>query len=192
MGRAAPEIDMIEAQIILSESRGEVSQSFQVAPFDDHYQFNNASKNFKHYDTSLSYWNTYLGGNFQQAVSTLTRVPTDIYYSQPGSSKQFATFGVEWQAFPDKREDGYIAWYSDGKPSWTMYADAVAENPTVGIGRRIIPEEPMALIFNFGMSNNFQAVDFENLIWPNYVRIDYIRVYQRTDSGSIGCDPSGE
>nr|XP_019047309.1 glucosidase [Kwoniella bestiolae CBS 10118]OCF26239.1 glucosidase [Kwoniella bestiolae CBS 10118] len=190
VGRAAPEIDMIEAQIILSESRGEVSQSFQVAPFDDHYQFNNASKNFKHYDTSLSYWNTYLGGNFQQAVSTLTRVPTDIYYNQPGSSKQFATFGVEWQAFPDKREDGYIAWYSDGQPSWTMYADAVAENTKVGIGRRIIPEEPMALIFNFGMSNNFQAVDFENLIWPNYVRIDYIRVYQRTDSGTIGCDPS--
>ncbi|WWD00464.1 hypothetical protein V866_007379 [Kwoniella sp. B9012] len=189
VGRAAPEIDLIEAQIILSESRGEVSQSFQVAPFDDHYQFDNSSANFKHYDTSLSYWNTYLGGNFQQAVSTLTRVPTDIYYNQPGSNKQFTTFAVEWQAFPDKREDGYIAWYSDGEPSWTMYADAVAANEKVEIGRRIIPEEPMALIFNFGMSNNFQAVDFDNLIWPNYVRIDYIRVYQRTDTGSIGCSP---
>lgn len=27
-----------------------------------------------------------------------------------------------------------------------MYADAVAENPRTGIGRRIIPEEPMAMV----------------------------------------------
>ncbi|WRT64882.1 uncharacterized protein IL334_001818 [Kwoniella shivajii] len=190
VGRGAPEIDMIEAQIILSEQRGEVSQSFQVAPFDDYYQFNNASGMFKQYDTDLSYWNTYLGGSYQQAVSTLTRVPRDIYYSQSGTNGQFTTFAVEWQAFPDKREDGYIAWYSDGTPSWTMYADAVAANSRVEVGRRIIPEEPMALVFNFGMSNNFQAVDFDNLIWPNYVRIDWIRVYQRTDTGTVGCDPS--
>ncbi|WWC67831.1 uncharacterized protein I206_101748 [Kwoniella pini CBS 10737] len=191
VGRGAPEIDMIEAQVILSEERGEVSQSFQVAPFDDYYQWDNTTTaNWKQYDTSLTYWNTYLGGSYQQAVSALTRVPRDIYYSQSGANQQFTTFGLEWQSYPDNRENGYIAWYSDGVPSWTMHADAVAANPRVGIGRRIIPEEPMALVFNFGASNNFQAVDFDNLVFPNYLRIDYIRVYQRTDTGSIGCDPS--
>jgi N-acetylmuramoyl-L-alanine amidase CwlA len=37
-------------------------------------------------------------------------------------------------------------------------------------------------------SNNFQNVDFDNLILPNHMRIDYIRVYQN-DEGTVGCDP---
>ncbi|WVR04544.1 hypothetical protein IAU60_001551 [Kwoniella sp. DSM 27419] len=190
VGRAAPEIDMVEAQIILREQRGEVSQSFQLAPFDDSYRWNNISANFEMYDTDLTYWNTYLGGYYQQAASALTRLPRDIYYSQPGTNGQFTTFAFEYQAFPDKREDGYIAWVADGKRSWTMHADATGPNEKVGIGRRIIPEEPMYLIFNFHMSNNFQTVNFANLQWPNYVRVDYARVYQRTDAGgTMGCDP---
>jgi beta-glucan synthesis-associated protein KRE6 len=42
------------------------------------------------------------------------------------------------------------------------------------------------------MSNNFQSVDFEGLTFPNYMYVEYVRVYQRTDFGSIGCDPAGE
>ncbi|KAL0240296.1 hypothetical protein I308_106546 [Cryptococcus tetragattii IND107] len=188
-GRAAPEIDIVEAQIIVAESRGEVSQSFQVAPYDDYYQSNNSTINYKHYDEDLTYWNTYLGGPFQQAVSSLTRLPRNIYWDQPGDNKQFAVFAMEYQAFPDARDQGYITWWADNKTSWTMYADAVAENPRTGIGRRIIPEEPMAMIVNLHMSNNFQAVDFAHLKWPNYFRIDYVRVYQKPDQISIGCDP---
>lgn len=42
-------------------------------------------------------------------------------------------------------------------------------------------------------SNNFQNVDFSHLTFPNYFRVDYIRVYQRAGSdGTIGCDPSGK
>jgi hypothetical protein len=37
-------------------------------------------------------------------------------------------------------------------------------------------------------SNNFQNVDFSHMVFPNYLRIDYIRVWQRSD-GTIGCDP---
>jgi hypothetical protein len=33
-------------------------------------------------------------------------------------------------------------------------------------------------------------VDWANLQFPNYLRIDYVRVYQRSDgSGTLGCDP---
>ncbi|WVQ84132.1 hypothetical protein IAT38_006279 [Cryptococcus sp. DSM 104549] len=192
VGRASPEIDIVEAQIIISEARGEVSQSFQVAPYDDYYQFANTSDMYEQYDLDLTYFNTYLGGPFQQAVSSLTRMPNRIYWEQElgGRSKEFAVFGMEYRAFPEEREKGYITWYSDNKTSWTMYADAVAANPKTEIGRRIIPEEPMAMIINLHMSNNFQAVNFANLNWPNYMRVDYVRVYQKPDEINIGCDPA--
>jgi hypothetical protein len=34
-------------------------------------------------------------------------------------------------------------------------------------------------------------VDWANMEFPNYLRIDFVRVYQRSDgSGTLGCDPS--
>ncbi|WWC94475.1 hypothetical protein V866_001321 [Kwoniella sp. B9012] len=193
VGRAAPEIDIVEAQIRIAERHGEVSQSNQVAPYDDHYQFNNRSGFVEVYDEDLTMFNTYLGGYYQQAVSGLTLLPDRIYSNQVvgGRSGEFAEFGVEWSAFPEEREKGYISWVSDGKRSWTMYADAVDENPRTGVGRRIVSEEPMAIIINLHASNNFQFVDWANMIFPNYFRIDWVRVYQRPDgSGTIGCDPA--
>ncbi|ODN76410.1 glucosidase [Cryptococcus wingfieldii CBS 7118] len=193
VGRAAPEIDIIEAQIVIVDGVGQVSQSLQLAPFDDYYQYDNTS--VEQYNTSITSFNSYLGGTYQQAASSLTTVPSSIYYNQDdvegyeGESGQFAMFGLEYQAFPDERDRGYITWYSDNKTSWTVYADAIKENTKTEVGRRIIPEEPMALIFNLHMSNNFQNVDFSNLKWPNYHRIDYVRVYQKADRISVTCDP---
>ena len=193
VGRSAPEIDMVEAQIRVRVAHGEVSQSFQVAPFDDYYQWDNRTAGLTTtYDTDLTMWNTYLGGFFQQAVSGLTLLPDRIYADQVvgGRSQEFATFGFEYSAYPKEREKGYITWVTDGKPAWTMQADAVAENPRTEIGRRIVPEEPMAMIINLHASNNFQTVDWAHMTFPNYFRIDYVRVYQRADgSGSVGCDP---
>nr|XP_019046651.1 glucosidase [Kwoniella bestiolae CBS 10118]OCF25581.1 glucosidase [Kwoniella bestiolae CBS 10118] len=192
VGRAAPEIDIVEAQIKIAVRHGEVSQSNQVAPYDDHYQFNNRSGFVEIYDESLTEFNSYLGGYYQQAVSGLTLLPDRIYSNQVvgGRSGEFAEFGVEWSAHPEEREKGYISWVSDGKRSWTMYADATAENPRTGVGRRIVSEEPMAIVINLHASNNFQFVDWANMIFPNYFRIDWVRVYQRPDgSGTIGCDP---
>lgn len=108
---------MVEAQIIITEATGEVSQSNQIAPFDDYYQWDNSSKNFEVYDTSLTKWNTYLGGNYQQAVSALTKMPDRIYWDQATRgprSKEFATFAFEYYSNENKREDGYIAWVSPG------------------------------------------------------------------------------
>lgn len=39
------------------------------------------------------------------------------------------------------------------------------------------------------MSENFATVDLADLVFPNVLRVDYIRVYQRADSKNIGCDP---
>ena len=45
-------------------------------------------------------------------------------------------------------------------------------------------------ILNFGMSDNFQKVDFANLPFPAEYLIDYVRVYQRPGIGAMGCDPA--
>lgn len=188
VGRGAVEIDLIEAQIDLTNKKGQVSQSAQVAPFDDYWQFNNCTDCVTIYDSDLTYYNTYLGGVYQQSVSGLTYVDSSIYY---GTSAEFGTFGFEFVSNFDDPTDGYIEWVSMGKASWRMNAKAVAANSAVGLSQRVISQEPMALIFNLGMSNNFENVDFDHMPFPNYMRIDYIRVYQLDGGdGSIGCDPS--
>ena len=40
------------------------------------------------------------------------------------------------------------------------------------------------------MSENFGTVDLDNLVFPMTMRIDWIRVYQPSDSINIGCDPT--
>lgn len=48
---------------------------------------------------------------------------------------------------------------------------------------------PQYLIINLGMSTNFGFVDVENLPFPVTMSIDWIRVYQQTDSINYTCDP---
>ncbi|OCF31258.1 glucosidase [Kwoniella heveanensis CBS 569] len=184
-GRGTPEIDILEAQIDLSRPRGQLSQSMQVAPFDNGYQYLNSSKGAVQYDTDLTIWNSYKGGTFQEAVSSLTYIDNDLYQ---GTSGQFGVHAVEMYSDPNNRDAGHITWVADGVKSWTMYPAAVGPDTTMGIGQRLIPEEPMAMVINFGMSNNFQAVNFAELDWPAEMHIDYIRVYQRSE-GKLGCDP---
>lgn len=94
-----------------------MSQSFQVAPFDDYYQFknrtsdqdvtsndvyvenlirNNDEANFRPDRPSETAWNPYLGGPLQQAVSGLTSVPADVYYEH--DEPRFNTYGTSLSA----------------------------------------------------------------------------------------------
>jgi beta-glucanase (GH16 family) len=57
------------------------------------------------------------------------------------------------------------------------------------IGERFIPIEPMYMIWNLGMSQDFGEVDIENLPFPSYMMVDWIRVYQRPGSLNVGCSP---
>ena len=49
-------------------------------------------------------------------------------------------------ADPEDRSNGYITWVGDGREAWTLRQSAVGPNPRVGLGTRIIPEEPMAMV----------------------------------------------
>jgi len=48
----------------------------------------------------------------------------------------------------------------------------------------------MYIIANLGMSTNFGPVDFEHLVFPAVLSIDWIRVYQPKGQQNIGCDPT--
>ena len=86
-------------------------------------------------------------------------------------------------------DDAYITWISDGKIAWTIKASGMKADPKVEIGDRPVPQEPLYIIVNLGMSRNFGDVDLEHLTFPTTMYVDWVRVYQPSDSINIGCDP---
>jgi len=173
-------------QVLTDRKKGEVSQTLQIAPYDEDWKFNNASSDVANPD--LTYWNSYTGGVYQQSCSGLTIIPDDVYQETGGV---YTTYGYELYANKDDRSNGYITWVADGVESWTLHAPGLAPNAATQVGQRLIPEEPMALVLNFGLSDNFQWVDKEHLKFPAEMQFEYVRVYQREDYGSVGCDPKG-
>jgi len=65
----------------------------------------------------------------------------------------------------------------------------MAADPLTEISDRPIPQEPMYLIANLGMSPNFQPPDFQDLVFPTTMMIDWVRVYQPKNAVNVGCDP---
>lgn len=120
--------------------------------------------------------------------------------------------GFEYWADPANPLDGFITWQSAGKPTARMGASAVGpnnQNPETDamVGQRLIPEEPMSIILNLGISSmlspsyhllsftnaifpaNWQTITPSTLEFPAEMLIDYVRVYQRKGQTNIGCDP---
>ncbi|KAG5654618.1 hypothetical protein H0H81_011593 [Sphagnurus paluster] len=183
VGRAAPEIDVIEAQVTGKPLRGQVSQSAQFAPFNRAWIWQNTSDNEIITNPSISAQNSFIGSATQQATSVVTDTNQQCYELAAGC---YSIYGFEYKPGYD---DAYITWVSEDVTSWTINAPGVGPDPTVAISARAIPQEPMYLIINLGMSRNFGYIDFDHLTFPNHLRIDYIRVYQPPNAINIGCDP---
>jgi len=169
--------------VVSSTSTGRTSQSCQYAPFDDDYNWKNGSSNAHIYDTTISNYNSYRGGPYQEAVSGLTDTNQTAYEGNGGG---FSIYGVEYQPGPD----GYVIWVSNGKPSWALYASAVGPNSIVNISQRPIPQEPLYIIMNLGISPSFGYIS-PNLPFPATMLIDYVRVYQDPNNRNVGCNPAG-
>ncbi len=205
--RSAPEIDVIEASSSAlgppgaSTMNGVVSQSCQLAPFDIWYQANTGMLNrrldyykskagctnisidfIEVYDPSITLLNSYQGGPFQQALSGLTNLNNDWY-----DGKNYQTYS--FHNTPGKT--GNIVWSVGDQTTWKL--DARSIGPNGNVGQRIIPQEPMAMVMNFGMSTGFAPVDLIDLspLMPATMRFDYVRIYQDPSVQSITCDPSG-
>jgi beta-glucanase (GH16 family) len=183
--RSAPEIDALEGSVHFlgpgeTNAVGVVSQSFQAAPFDIWYMPD--YEQMEVYDNSITMMNSYKGGPFQEAISGLTNLNTDWY-----DGKQYQKYAFEYK----RGDDGFITWYVGDEKTWTM--KAAATRPNGNVGRRTIPEEPLAIIANFGMSNSFAAIDLAQIaaMLPATMRIDYIRIYQNEGEEIVTCDPEG-
>ncbi|CCO27401.1 Eukaryotic translation initiation factor 2 subunit alpha Short=eIF-2-alpha [Rhizoctonia solani AG-1 IB] len=179
VGRAAPEIDVFEA--IISNQVGYISQSGQWAPFNYQYAWKNTSDNL-HILSEDTEFNTYVGGVLQQCSSGLSKTNQACYEEDGGC---FAVYGFEYKP----GNDGYILWTNDNKPAWKLYGAGMGPDDNVKIGHRPVPQEPMYMIINLGMSPQFGALDFERLVFPTTMLVDWVRVYQPKDNHNIGCDP---
>ncbi|KAJ6479473.1 beta-glucan synthesis-associated protein [Mycena vitilis] len=177
VGRSAPEIDIFDDAHV-----GTVSQSAQWAPFNAGYEWDNSSASMSIPDPTLTKQNSYLGAVYQQATSGLTNTDQKCYQLLEAC---YSVYGFEYVPGYD---DAYISWISDNKVAWTMTSNAVGADPITEISARPVTDEPMYILANLGISPAFGYIDFENLIFPATMRIDWIRVYQHPDKINVGCD----
>ncbi|KIO25199.1 hypothetical protein M407DRAFT_210871 [Tulasnella calospora MUT 4182] len=182
-GRSAPEIDVFEAQVG-GNGIGHVSQSAQFAPYNHEYKWDNSSETAIFYSPKFSL-NTYRGGEYQMTTSGVGDVDQQCFEL---TGRCFSVYGFEYKVGVP---EGFITWISEGTASWTAKVTGLGPDPLVEIGQRIIPDEPLYLIINLGMSENFGEVDLEHLIFPTHMMVDWIRVYQPKDQINLGCDPDG-
>lgn len=180
-GRGAPEIDIAEISGDWSgKGLGVATQSFQVAPFDVWYYPN--YEFMQNPNLSLSQVNTWVGGPYQQAVSTTSMLNNNWYDGQ-----QYQKYAYEYR--PGGASSSYLAWFiGDGE---MMQFDARAIGPNGNVGQRLISEEPMAMVLNLGFSHNWVDIDFAVLKFPAVMQIDYVRWYQPADAQMVTCDPPG-
>ncbi|KAJ7118974.1 glycoside hydrolase family 16 protein [Mycena epipterygia] len=189
VGRGVPEIDIIEAQVEIDGTapyfRGEVSQSYQVAPYNFNFEFDNTTSSTPIQNATITKFNSYKGDQFQQAVSAVTYIDSQFY-----GGNAYAPYGLEWFSNPSKRSSGYINWLSNGVKTWTLTPDTIGPDSQAQIQGRLITEEPMYMIFNLGMSPSFQKQDFKHMVFPAQMQVDYVRVYQQSGvKNGLSCDP---
>ncbi|PWN50732.1 beta-glucan synthesis-associated [Violaceomyces palustris] len=181
-GRASPEIDIFEGQVD-SRYGMTVSQSCQMAPFNAFYNLSNSTGPAYELYGLNSELNIYTGEVTQQALSVVTEASQGAM--QRGGDASFAEYGYEYEP----GDDGYIEWVSDGKPAWKLLPSALDPDPVTQISRRPFPSEPMYIIFNLGISQNFGEPSWDKMEWPNIMKVDWVRVYQPEHKINIGCDP---
>ena len=181
--RTAPEIDALEASVEpldgSSARVGTASQSFQTAPFDVWYRPDHEHQEV--YDSRVTRLNRYAGGPFQQALSGLTTLHSDWY-----DGKAYQSYGFDYSP----GATGSVAFTLGGTKTWKTTGQSI--RPNGNIGQRVLPEEPLSIILNLGMSPGFSAIDFAALrpLMPAALRVDYVRIYQDA-AGELTCDPAG-
>jgi beta-glucan synthesis-associated protein KRE6 len=74
---------------------------------------------------------------------------------QGSNPQRFVTVGFEYWANPNNANEGYVSWQVDGKRTHRVGAGAVGPDQSdigSGVGQRLIPEEPMSIVLNLGIS----------------------------------------
>lgn len=129
--------------------------------------------------------NSYTGELTQQSMSGVT--PTNqhgMQYLPDKSQGIFTDYAVEYKP----GQGGHVQWWSSGVPAWRLTSEEIKADPVSKISARPVPPEPMYILANVGISQNFGTPSWNKLVWPSSMEIDYIRVYQ-AGKPSVGCDP---
>ncbi|TIA94036.1 hypothetical protein E3P81_00471 [Wallemia ichthyophaga] len=197
-GRAAYEIDIVEAQVSQVGSDGQggggtgtASMSGQWCPFNLHYEWDHDII-FIHHNKTLSpndtfdELNSYQGGNQQMSTSVVVKTDQDAYELSGG---EFSNYGV--QINTGTGNDANIGWTVDDELRWMVYGDAVGPDERTAISERVIMDEPLYIIFNLGISENFDTISDRIFAEQNHyvMKVDWVRVYQPENDINIGCDP---
>lgn len=134
------------------------------------------------YDPTITAMNTYKGGPYQQAFSGITNLNNDWY-----NGDSYQVFAFEYTP----GGDGDVTWFVGDEATWHLDGQSLGANGNVGT--RPVPQEPMSMIMNFGMSNGFSALNLTGIapLLPATMRFDYVRIYQDSGSKSVTCDPEG-
>lgn len=183
VGRGAPEIDILEGAVDTVIKVGVASQSLQVAPMDVWYM---PDYNFiEIYNHEVTNMNTYAGGPFQQAISAVSTLNT-TWYEVGDNSGHYQEYGFEYL---NDDSNGHITWYVGQDATFTLKSYSLGPNGNVGF--RPISKEPMSIIMNLGVSNNWAYIDWPSIRFPAQMQVDYVRIYQPADQISLTCDPAG-
>lgn len=121
--------------------QGLVSQSFQCAPYDLGYNWDQDPSVTTVYNPNITSINTYQGGPLQEAVSAQSYIDGQFY-----GGNAFAPYAYEYWSDPNSRDDGYITWFSDNQKTWTITSATIGPNTESQVSQRLIPEEPMVSI----------------------------------------------
>jgi len=116
---------------------------------------NSSISDYDIYDNDVTTMNTYLGGIYQQATSALSTTNQNCY-TGAGETGCFSAYGFEYSPGVT---DGYITWVSNGKKAWTVRAPALGPNADAEVGQRQVSVEPMYIIINLGLSQNFGVIE---------------------------------
>ncbi|KAF8905867.1 beta-glucan synthesis-associated [Mucidula mucida] len=150
VGQVVPEINVFEAQVVGNNAH----------PFNYAYKWlNDTDNNLEIYNSTVSQLNLYRGGVYPQSTSASLAfhgclinsiaVDPDCYELEGGC---YSVYAFKYKPGYD---DGYITWVNDGKGAWTFRGPGTAADSRVEIGARPVPQEPMYIITNLGMSGNF-------------------------------------
>ena len=72
-----------------------------------------------------------------------------------GETGCYSTYGFEYAP----GNDGYVTWVSDDRLAWTVRGAAMGANAVSMVSERPVPQEPMYLLLNLGLSENFGPVE---------------------------------
>jgi beta-glucanase (GH16 family) len=83
--------------------------------------------------------------------------------------EDFHTFAIDWD------EEG-IRWYYDGEVYYELGPESLS-------GREWVFDKPFFLILNLALGGSIGGVIALDTEFPQYMYVDYVRVYQRVDQG---------